>query len=205
MTNENFKKGRPRSFDQEKILQAAMFVFWSHGFTQTSYNLLEEATGLRRQSLVYAFGDKRNLFLRSLKYYLDTRVNCAIEILQRGGSALNNIQQVCFSWVEDACHKEGRGCFIVNTVGQFGSSDPQVKILTEKALGYLREALTAEFSRAQELGEVIPTLPASQLGSLLLATGNGLLLHSRSVSNIREHTNGAFTAFLSMVSSPSNN
>lgn len=54
--------GRPREFDREAALAKAMEMFWEQGFSKTIYAILERATGLHRQSLVYAFGDKKALF-----------------------------------------------------------------------------------------------------------------------------------------------
>ncbi|MEL6262374.1 MAG: TetR/AcrR family transcriptional regulator [Cyanobacteria bacterium J06626_6] len=44
-------------------------VFWQQGFAKTTYADLEKATGLHRQSLVYAFGDKKALFESAIDYY----------------------------------------------------------------------------------------------------------------------------------------
>lgn len=47
---------------------------WAKGFDATTYGEPETVTGLRRQSLVYAFGDKRELFEKALRLYVDQRV-----------------------------------------------------------------------------------------------------------------------------------
>ncbi|NJN56968.1 MAG: hypothetical protein HC879_05440 [Leptolyngbyaceae cyanobacterium SL_5_9] len=54
--------GRPREFDCEATLAKAVDVFWEYGFSRITYALLEQATGLHRQSIVYAFGDKKRCF-----------------------------------------------------------------------------------------------------------------------------------------------
>jgi len=61
--------GRRREFDTEAVLDAAVDVFWRRGFEATSIDQLEAATGLRRQSLYGAFGDKERLFLAALRRY----------------------------------------------------------------------------------------------------------------------------------------
>ena len=53
---------RPREFDEEQALLAAMQVFWRKGYDGTSIPDLLEATGLSRSSLYETFGDKAALF-----------------------------------------------------------------------------------------------------------------------------------------------
>ena len=49
--------GRPREFDEERALEAAMDEFWKKGYESTSLNDLCCCTGLHKGSLYQAFGD----------------------------------------------------------------------------------------------------------------------------------------------------
>ena len=60
---------RPASFEREEILDAVMRTFWEHGFEATSLDRIEKATGLKRQSLYNAFGDKEAMFTAALDRY----------------------------------------------------------------------------------------------------------------------------------------
>ena len=62
--------GRPRAFDREAALQAAMHLFWEHGFEGTSLAQLTRAMGITPPSLYAAFGDKRGLFVEAVERYL---------------------------------------------------------------------------------------------------------------------------------------
>lgn len=64
--------GRPRSFDRGVALQAALDVFWRHGFEQTTMAQLTAAMGIASPSIYCAFGNKSSLFLEALKYYQQT-------------------------------------------------------------------------------------------------------------------------------------
>src|ERR1700748_2492416 len=61
--------GRPREFDREAALQAAMLLFWRKGFAATSMNDLCEAMGIRSPSLYAAFGSKENLYVEAVGRY----------------------------------------------------------------------------------------------------------------------------------------
>ena len=49
--------GRPREFDEEAALEAAMDAFWAKGYEATSMADLCNCTGLHKGSLYQAFGD----------------------------------------------------------------------------------------------------------------------------------------------------
>ncbi|MER8155645.1 TetR/AcrR family transcriptional regulator [Streptomyces sp. NPDC094472] len=62
--------GRPRTFDPESVLEAAMLLFWEQGYEATSLAQLREATGLSSASLYGAFGSKDGLFERAVEHYI---------------------------------------------------------------------------------------------------------------------------------------
>jgi len=65
--------GRPRSFDVDKAIGAAMQVFWQKGYEGASLTDLTEAMGINRPSLYAAFGDKEALFRKALERYATER------------------------------------------------------------------------------------------------------------------------------------
>jgi AcrR family transcriptional regulator len=75
-------RGRPKTFDREEVLEAAMLLFWDRGFEQTSIDELVEVMGIRTSSLYSSFGGKEALFLAAVDHYragrgsvYDTAVN----------------------------------------------------------------------------------------------------------------------------------
>ncbi|MEU8737466.1 TetR/AcrR family transcriptional regulator [Streptomyces halstedii] len=62
--------GRPRVFDMEAALEAAMLLFWEQGYEATSLAQLREATGLSSASLYGAFGSKEGLFKKAVEHYI---------------------------------------------------------------------------------------------------------------------------------------
>ncbi|TWP51772.1 TetR/AcrR family transcriptional regulator [Lentzea tibetensis] len=62
-------RGRPRGFDRDAALGAAIELFWRRGYEGTSVSELTEAMGIRPGSLYAAFGDKRALFAEVVDTY----------------------------------------------------------------------------------------------------------------------------------------
>jgi AcrR family transcriptional regulator len=64
------RTGRPRRFDRDVALGAAMHLFWRHGYEGSSVADLTRAMGITPPSLYAAFGDKRGLFRAAIDRYL---------------------------------------------------------------------------------------------------------------------------------------
>lgn len=69
------QRGRPKTFDRETALEAAMLLFWDRGFEQTSVDELATAMGICTSSLYSSFGDKEALFLAAVDHYQSGKGN----------------------------------------------------------------------------------------------------------------------------------
>jgi len=63
------KMGRPRGFDENAALEAAMRVFWEKSYEGATLSDLTSAMGINRSSMYAAFGDKAALFRRTMERY----------------------------------------------------------------------------------------------------------------------------------------
>jgi len=64
------RTGRPRGFDRDAALDAAMHLFWEYGYEPTTLNLLKEAMGgISPTSFYAAFGSKEALFREAVERY----------------------------------------------------------------------------------------------------------------------------------------
>jgi TetR/AcrR family transcriptional regulator, copper-responsive repressor len=62
--------GKPQ-YDETAVIDAAMQVFWRHGYAAASINDLTAATGLSRSSIYQRFRDKEGLFQHALARYTE--------------------------------------------------------------------------------------------------------------------------------------
>ena len=75
------ERGRPRIFDEEQALDAALGVFWRSGYQGASLAELTHAMGISKPSLYAAFGNKEKLFLTALQRYREQQLNKHAEAL----------------------------------------------------------------------------------------------------------------------------
>jgi AcrR family transcriptional regulator len=54
--------GRQKNFSREEVLEKAMPVLWTNGFSDTSLQDLERATGVNKSGLYTEFRDNEDLF-----------------------------------------------------------------------------------------------------------------------------------------------
>jgi len=63
------QRGRPRTFDRDAAIDAAMLLFWSRGYDTTSLADLTAELGIAPASLYAAFGSKEQLFREAVERY----------------------------------------------------------------------------------------------------------------------------------------
>jgi TetR/AcrR family transcriptional repressor of nem operon len=172
--------GRPRSFEPDAVLERAMHVFWAKGYEATGIADLEDATGLGRQSLYGAFGDKRALFARVVDFYFERVLKPGlVDVLDAPGSARKNLELVFHRWIEVATAPDFNGCLVGNGVSAMSPGDPELADLLRRKLKLLEEALVRVLRRAQEAREVPATLDPRATARSLLAISQGLAVIGR--------------------------
>lgn len=64
------ERGRPRTYDEDTALEAAMNLFWQKGLTATSLDDLSAAMKMNRPSLYNAFGNKEAIYRRAMARFV---------------------------------------------------------------------------------------------------------------------------------------
>ncbi len=167
--------GRPREFDVDTVLDAAMRAFWENGYESTSLADLMSATGLHKGSLYQAFGDKRSLFLQSLERYLETSTLRDNEIMATATSPLDGILKVVHTMidleVEEGCPT---GCLAINSMVEMAPHDSDVqKVIAAHHQKHL-EKIAAVIAAAQDAGELSKSRPPEIVASMMMTFMTGL-------------------------------
>jgi AcrR family transcriptional regulator len=168
------KMGRPREFDEQAALDAAMRVFWEKGYEGTSLDDLTAAMGINRSSLYSSFGDKEALFGRVMAHYGEGPMSYMQQAL-----ALSNahavIEALLVGTVEFLSDPEHpRGCLSLQGGLACGTGVESVrKAMIDWRTGAL-VALQKRLQRAKHEGEIPRDVDPKDLARYVLVLLNGL-------------------------------
>lgn len=157
-----------------------MHAFWKRGFEATAIGDLETATGLKRQSLYGAFGDKRALFEQVVDFYFERVLKPGlVDVLDAPGSALANLNRVFDQWEALALSPEFNGCLVGNAAADLRAHDEDMAALLKQKLTMLENAFARALRRALRAGEVASTLDVRATARSLITTTQGLAVLAR--------------------------
>lgn len=167
--------GRPRRFDERQVLQSAREQFWNRGYTATSMDDLMAATGLGKGSLYGAFGDKRQLFLRTLDDYRDEQLNDVRQILTGPGTGLERLGRLLDGAARGYANDvHRRGCFLAGSTSELHGQESEVTARARSTYQEIQTLLAACVRDAQREGDVAADASPEETGNLLLAVLQGI-------------------------------
>ena len=175
------RRGRPRAYEPEVALGKALDLFRKDGFAATSLDDLSEATGMNRPSLYAAFGDKRELYIKSYERYRADARAALIEIF-RGELPIRERLKRIYAAALDiyiADKSEPQGCFTVITAASEAVADPEIRAMVLDGFSELDKAFASCFRRAREKGELPPSADPAVLAQLASATIHTIAIRAR--------------------------
>jgi len=185
---------RPREFDRDAALEKAMLLFWEKGFAATSTDNLVKAMGIGRQSLYNAFGDKRQLYLEVLQSYRQISLGGHLQRLNGPVSPVAGILALLSGLASVDDKVRALGCLGVGSVGEFGTSDPELRQLSEATGALMTRRIAARIREGQGTGEIDRSFEVDEAARFVLLTMTGLQLAARSGASIEEiHKLAVFT------------
>ncbi|MFK4083584.1 TetR/AcrR family transcriptional regulator [Kribbella sp. NPDC020789] len=172
---------RPRQFDEQDAVVKATDLFWRRGYNATSVRDLGDELKLTPSSLYRTFVDKHTLFLRTLDHY---RATDSAQAEQRLSADDRPIRQTLRDWLVwlvtgPPDDEPGRGCFVVNTATELGTTDSEVHQRLEDAFEVTREALRSLLREGSRRGELPADLDIEDAVELLFTTVLGLRVRER--------------------------
>jgi AcrR family transcriptional regulator len=172
--------GRPRGFDREAALAAALRVFWTHGYEGASLADLTAAMGINRPSLYAAFGNKQALFSEAFALY-ERQEGAPLDRLLMEAPTARVAIEASLRHNARVYAREGfpRGCLIVLSlmVGTPESADVRSLLAERRRAG--ESAFAARIARGQREGDVPPSADPKRLAAFYTAVLQGMSVHAR--------------------------
>ncbi len=172
---------RPREFDEEAVLDAAVRCFWSRGYEATSIRDLIESTGITAASLYNAFGDKRALYEKALDHYVEGSIADRIRRLEK--LAPREAISAFFAEIlrRSFADRERKGCMLVNAALDVAPHDVDFQKVVTNVLVGIEGFFRGRVEAGQANGTITRALSAENLARHLL----GVLMGVRVLARVR--------------------
>jgi AcrR family transcriptional regulator len=168
---------RPKLFDRDEALQAAIRTFRNTGFAGTSTDDLLNAMGISRQSLYDTFGDKRALYLEALRQYNADSLSRSLRALHAGPSPREGLEAMLMEFVSRAAEKGH--CLGVSSVGEFGREDHDICALNDTSGHVLTTAIRQTVEAGHASGQIPKSVSPKAAAIFILTLLSGLKVLAR--------------------------
>lgn len=174
-------RGRPRRYDPDIALGAALQAFWQGGYAATTLDDISAATGMNRPSLYAAFGDKKSIYRKTLAKFNAEFLGALEAALFSDGSLPDDLIGFYRATLPTylAGQTGGLGCPVLCTAPAEAAADDDIRADLTGALDWIDQTLIRRMQQARDTGELPPSTDAERLGRLAAALLHSLALRTR--------------------------
>jgi TetR/AcrR family transcriptional repressor of nem operon len=165
---------------RERLIESTQQLLWERGFSATSPRAVLERSGAGQGSLYHHFADKADLGRAALeRTAAEFRADWE-EALSSPGTARERIVGCFTHHDEDVAH----GCPIGRLTQDEGvMAERRLSEVVRASLDWLTDRLRRVIDEGVRSGELVPTIPAAELASLVAALLQGSYVMSRATRN----------------------
>jgi AcrR family transcriptional regulator len=172
--------GRPREFDRDAALQAAMLLFWRKGFAATSMNDLCDAMDVRSPSLYAAFGSKEALYLETVEHYVQTIGPSVWDTLAEGATARAGVERLLLAGSETLPKSRTKPAGCMAMLSAIGDEWPaMITDVVRKVRLEVLNQLRARLKAAMAEGELAAATDIDGLSRFYLSVFQGMAIQAR--------------------------
>ena len=173
-------RGRPLSFDQDQVLDAAVQVFWEKGYEGASLGDLTQAMGINRPSLYAKFGNKHGLFLQAIDRYVATITSTQIIPLME----MSDIRQAVSGYLGEiircvASREWPAGCLVVSVAVETSERDEIVRSKISSMLAEAEVLIADRIAVAKRSDPSVDIQNPQKLARMIVAVGQALASRAR--------------------------
>lgn len=169
---------RPRQFDEVTVLNGIMLTFWKQGYYQTSLDDLISTSGLKKQSLYNAYGNKHQLFIKALEnYFTINTIAITKRVDHMLGDGSNTMAVLRDLFIVDTNHlpddPDIKGCLMINSMVEFKHADSEIRKQIDKLLTFFDKTLMHIVVLGQQRNEITSRLTPEQIVAVFMNAYNG--------------------------------
>ncbi|MBM7773137.1 AcrR family transcriptional regulator [Actinokineospora baliensis] len=143
--------GRPRGFDRQRALAAAMRLFWERGYEGAAISDLTAAMGIGTRSLYTTFGSKERLFREAVELYNGSGSDPEFYAMPTGRESVERMLRARASVYANP--NTPAGCMVVLAATNVSVENEPVRAMLHDIRVQDRAALVARLTRAHADGE----------------------------------------------------
>jgi AcrR family transcriptional regulator len=179
-------KGRPREFDVDEALAAALQIFWQQGYEGASMAELTAAMGITKPSLYAAFGNKEALFRKALDLYEREKMTFMSSALEEPTSrkVAERLLKGALAMQTSAC--DPKGCLGVISAVACGPEASSIRECVIERQKSSRDALIARLQRARNEGDLPADIDPEALARYMVAVVQGLSVQAKTGASAQE-------------------
>jgi TetR/AcrR family transcriptional regulator, transcriptional repressor for nem operon len=178
---------RIKAFDEISTIEKAKNLFQLKGYEGTSMQDLVDTLGISRSSLYDTFGDKHQLYLKTLNTYCEENAYALIKHAETTENPLAFIHNI-FDIIIDQSKKdtEKRGCYVVNAIVEFSERNSDVTEIVDANNKAFEKMLEKLIVKAQLKKQISSDRNPKQTAKFLFNTIYGLRVSSKSKTSNKE-------------------
>ncbi|MGD7070486.1 TetR/AcrR family transcriptional regulator [Acetobacter sp. AAB5] len=175
------RTGRPREFDRDKALDAALTLFWAQGYEPTSLNQLKACMGnISPASFYAAFGSKETLFREVVQRYLETYGQVIAPLWDETLAPREAIEQTLRASARmQTTRSHPTGCLIVLGASNCSPENQPVQALLTAERERTRKGIKACVKRAVSNKELTASPATETLPTLFTTFLHGMACEAR--------------------------
>lgn len=180
------QRGRPRQFDEEEVLDKAIELFSSAGYSAVGMNDLSRVTGLKVGSIYKAWQSKEHFFAGALQRYIALREAQIAASLAQHKKGRARIAALLHIYVRLSLGREGElGCLMVAGIAEKENFSFVSDILRDQ-IASRRRIIGSLVAQGQRDGSVASTAPPAIVADILIALLYGMRVLGKANAFITE-------------------
>lgn len=187
--------GRPKGYDREQVLEAAMELFWRQGFEATSTQQFVDHLAINRNSMYSEFGTKKQFFHAVLAHYERTHFAPKFDPLMTSTAGLDEINALFdFYGAVRRGKMSGLGCLLCNTAVALAPLDEESREVSSRFIKRATTAFRHALKNARDSGVLAPQVDLAEEAQFLTTTWLGILVLLRAKAPAKTLTSSARAA-----------